>query len=459
MKEEFKGALLDLDRRSRESVPSRRARMSRDWVSLAGRMGGSDEAPLDDEEEDRRPWLRPLPLWLAALRSGGTRLLLAASRQRRRMFHEAPRLAGFLAVGYQTPPAGLLEELAWLREAGVRRVIVPLDQDASGPELVKALGAIENLRAENCHVGAVLRPGRDAATEPEAWQRFCQSMLAQSGWQLEHAQVGDTLEGMVRGRGRGTAGRAPLVAHLPRLRQEFPGVALLTPAVARLDAARVAHALLQLAPVDSRWDGVNLRAPPWQTLPSVGRDGAFLLQLALAGAVATLVRAGAGRVQVQFPPLPDGCDEAAAERVAGSIVRRTVLALCAGVSEHIVVGIDPQSPPSGRGTLTAALRELQAQLDGARFLRRLRVGDPNRDFVLEFAHGAHASLLVAWTDDESRLVEVPFEVGVAGDFLRRGVPLLPYPRIRLTRNLVYYRRTSELTGVLAGRANADRTGA
>ena len=44
--------LLDLDRRSRESVPSRRSRMSRDWISLSGRLAAGEKA-MDDEDKAR----------------------------------------------------------------------------------------------------------------------------------------------------------------------------------------------------------------------------------------------------------------------------------------------------------------------------------------------------------------------------------------------------------------------
>jgi hypothetical protein len=66
------------------------------------------------------------------------------------------------------------------------------------------------------------------------------------------------------------------------------------------------------------------------------------------------------------------------------------------------------------------------------------VGDMNRDFVLEFLRTGKPPVLVGWTDGEPRLVAVPFRAGAASDYLRRHVPLLPHPRIRLTRNMAYF---------------------
>ena len=129
MKNGYQGALLDLDRRSRANVPSRRARFSKDWIALSGRLG--TDAETSGNEHTHRPWLRPLPLWLAALRAGRLPLLRAVEKCRRKLFQEPLRLTHFLAIGYITPPSNLPDELAWLHDLGVRQVVLPLDQDAS----------------------------------------------------------------------------------------------------------------------------------------------------------------------------------------------------------------------------------------------------------------------------------------------------------------------------------------
>lgn len=435
MKDGFKGVLLDVDRRSRESVPSRQAGSSKDWVALGDRSDREEED--SDGGSGRQSWLRPLPLWLAAFHAGRLSLLRAAEGRRRRLFREPVRLSRFLAIGYTLPPSSLLAELAWLRELGVRQVVLPLDQDASDMRQGKALAAIQNLCSEDIRVGAVLRQKRGAEAEPEIWHQFCYWILSQVGWQLERAQLGEGLDEHVRER-RQVQEFARLFAHLPRLRRDYPGVALLAPGVERFDAARPLQALRKLLPDGYAWDGVTIRMPAWQLLESVGQDDVFLRRLTLAGAIAGRAETPGGKVQIGFPPPPPGCDADAAERVAASVVRRTVLALTSGVADRVVVGMDPASRMEDRSLLSAAIREMMDQLEGARFVRRERVGNADRDFVLEFTRTGRPPVLVGWTDGEPRQVAVPFRVGTASDYLRRHVPMVPHPRIRLTRNMAYF---------------------
>ena len=428
-----KGAFLDLDRRSREVVPSRRSRMSGEWISLSGRMG-VDAAV----EADPRPsLLYPLALCWAAFRAGRMPLLMAACHAHRRLFRAPVRLSHFLAVNYASPPSSLLEELAWLRDLGVRQVMVPLDQETFDVQQVKALGAIRNLRAESCRVAAVLRPKRGAQADPAEWHQFCHWILSQVGWQLERAQLGDGVDVFVRERHE-VAAFAKLFTQVSRLRHDFPGVALLAPGMERFDAVFAMQALQKLLPEGVRWDGLTVRLPAWQVLESVGRDGVFLRRLTLAGAVAERLNIAGGKVQVVFPPPPAGCDAAAEERIAGSVMRRAVLALCSGMAERVAIGMDPAMSVAERRVLSTAIRELMAQLEGARFERRIWIGDANRDFMLQFSRHGQPPVVVGWTDGEPRLVSVPFRIASASDFLSRPVPMIPHPRVRLTRNLAYF---------------------
>lgn len=435
MKNGYKGALLDLDRRSRESVPSRRSRMSGDWVALAGRQTVDTEPIITDST--RQPWLPSPALCLAAFRAGRLPLLRAAGTCHRKLFQEPVHLTHFFAINYVMPPASLLDELAWLRDLGLRQVVLPLDQDASDVQQVKALAAIQNLRTENCRVAAVLRQKRGAQTEPETWHQFCYWILAQVGWQLERVQLGDRLDAGVRER-KDVAKWTQLFTHVPRLRRDYPGVALLAPGMERFDAVLPVKALQRLLPEGHLWDGVTMRAPAWQMLESVGQDAVFLRRLTLAGAVALRPEVMGGKVRVCFPPSPAGCEVAAEERIAGSVVRRAVLALCSGMADQVSIGMDPVVRVAERQVLSTAIRELVAQLEGARFERRVRVGDANRDFVLEFSRTGRPPVLVGWTDGEARQVSVPFRIGTASDYLCRGVPMLPHPRVRLTRNMSYF---------------------
>jgi len=255
---------------------------------------------------------------------------------------------------------------------------------------------------------------------------------------LDCAQLGDGIEAFVRER-RGSHGAAALCAHVPRLRHDYPGVALLAPGVEQVETPALVTALRKLLPAGAAWDGMTLLAPAWQALGSVARDHLFLRQLTLAGGLAVRPGVAGGRVQVVFPPPQAGCDAAAAERIAGSVVRRSVLALCSGVADRVTIGMDAATAVPERQTLSTAIRTLVDQLEGGRLVRRVRVGDPKRDFVLEFAHTDKPSLLVGWTDGDPQQVSVPFLVGTASDFLGRSVPMLPHPRIRLTRSMAYFK--------------------
>lgn len=434
MKDHHKGGLLDLDRRSRERVCARRAGQSDDWISLANRMHANAGR---DSDIGRRPCWPPFGLYLSAFRSGRWPLMRATATCHRHLFQVPVRMSHFFAVSYLVPPASLLEEMAWIRDLGVRQVELPLEQEASEMQQVKVLSAIQNLLAENCRVAAVLRPSRGAQQEPEGWHQFCFWLLAQAGWQLERVQLGDELATLVRGQ-KNVTETSQLFSHVARLRQDYPGVALQAPGLARFDAYRLVQVLQQLLPAGNHWDGMTVLAPAWQALESVGGDDAFLQQLTLAAAVALRFGMATDRLQISFPPPPAGCDQAAEERIAGSVVRRAMLALSSGMAGRVAIGMDPAIRVSERRVLSNAIRELMTQLEGARFERRIWDGDATRDFVLEFSRIGKPPVLVGWTDGEPRQVSAPFRIGVACDYLSRPVPMIPHPRIRLTRNMAYF---------------------
>ena len=435
MRESHKGVPPDTDRRSREIVPARRVHGSREWISLSGRL-----APGADESEDDPAvpvWLPLLPLCLAGFRGGRLPLLLDACACRRSLFREPVEFSHALAIRYLALPASLADELAWLREIGVRQVTLPLAQDELTARQRKTLETVRNLHAEGVRITLALQPRRGAQEEPEAWHHFCREVFLQIGWQLEGVQLGDGLAEWFRDR-RGIHAATKLFANVPVLRGEFPGVALLAPGLEDFRARLSVQTLRGLLPDGYAWDRLTLRAPAWQELASVGRDAAFLLHLTLACAVARRSGSGRGKVRVLFPPPPAGCGAAAEERIAGCVARRTMLALASGVADRTAMELDPSVGVAERQIFSLAFRELNAQLEGARFERRIPAGNPEGDFVLEFSRVGQPPLLVGWTDGEPRPVSVPFRTGEVNDFLRRPVPMLPHPRIRLTRNMAYF---------------------
>lgn len=435
MNEKHRSALSDLDRRSREIVPSRRLHGSKEWISLSGRLPRGGE--LSEVDSAAPAWLPLLPLCLAGFRGGRLPLLLDAYACRRLLFREPVDFSHALAVRYLSPPANLPDELAWLREIGVRQVTLPLAQDEFAARQRKTLEAVQILHAAGFRVTLALQPQRGAAEDPDSWHRFCQEVFLQAGWQLEGAQLGDRPVDGAPDR-REAPAPAKLFAHVPVLRGEFPGVALLAPGLEDFGERLAVQALQRLLPDGYAWDRLTLRAPAWREPESVGHDAVFLRRLTLACAVARRSGSGRGKVRILFPPQPAACGSDAEERIAGSVLRRTVLALASGVADRTALELDPATGVAGRQIVSTAIRELNRQLEGARFERRVPAGDPGREFILEFSRPGAPPLLVGWTDGEPRSVPVSFRTGAVGDFLLRTVPMLPYPRIRLTRSLAYF---------------------
>ncbi len=404
-----------------------------DWLSWGARDGAHAPRLMAAVQGNWRAWHGISQFWLAALRAGGVNLWREAERQRQRMF-SAPRvLSRFVAVGYASSPSSLHEELAWLRSIGVRDVVLPIDQDGSEACREKALTAVRNLRSEDCRIGAVLREKMGAEAHPEAWREFCQGVLVQTGWFLERAQIGSRLDERAGDKLLGRDVRQ-LFDLIPRLRIEYPGVAFLPPDISSIRPAAI-RALRCLLPPDGRWDGLSVRLPADSSHNASGR--AFLLHVALIGAVAARAEEFGGKLQLCFAaaPLRNGDVQ---EAIMGGIVKRIVLAMAAGVAERVVIEVDPIQNQLRGATLTRVLHELVSHLEGARFIRRRHVGDPGRDFVMEFHRPGTGALLVAWTEDGARPVRAGFHVREARDFLGRTVPLIPFPRLRLTETVSFF---------------------
>jgi hypothetical protein len=434
MSTDFHGVKWDLDRRSRESMPAPRARATRDWIALADQMGAETTTGLSDHAP-QHIWLPALPLCLTAFRAGRLPLLRLANTCRRHLFQHPVRFARFFAIGYLTPPASLQQELTWLRSIGVSQVVLPLDQNASDLQQGRTLAAIHNLHAENCRVAAIISPRFGAP--PESWYPFCQGLLSQTGWQLEFLQLGTNLHTLAKEHAAPQALRL-LYEGVPRLHRDYPGVALLAPAVNRCEDLPALQTLRHLLPEGATWDGLTLQAAPWQELESVGWENLFLRQLTLANAINP--HAPQARLHLIFPPQPPGCEPAATERIAGMVVRRVILAVSSGMANRATFLLDPAMEPAERQACAIAIRTMMSLLEGATFVRRLQTQDDQHTFVLLFERSGHPPLLAGWTDGDPQQVAVPFPIGQAHDFLGRHVPLLPNARVRLTRNLAYYIR-------------------
>ncbi len=425
------GTRPDLDRRSREGLPSARGRHTREWIEL-GRTGGETESGGGDTGY-QPAWHPFFPLCLTAFRAGRLPLLRMANSCRRRLFRHPVRFTRFFSIGYLAAPSGLQQELTWLRSLGVAQVVFPLDQNSSDLQQGRILSAIHNLHAENCRISAIISPRFGAP--PDSWNQFCQWLLSQTGWQLEFLQLGGSLHSLAKEHTDLKALRL-LYEGVARLHRDYPGVALLAPAVNQGDDLAALKTVRQLLPEGVAWDGMTLQAAPWQELESVGGEHLFLRQILLANAMTP--HAPQARLHLIFPPQPAGCDPVARERIAGMVVRRVILAVSAGMVNRATFLLDPYMELAERNICAVAIQTMIALLEGGRFVCRLRTGDDQHNFVLLFDRPGHPPLLAGWTDGEPQQITAPFPVGKAHDFLGRHVPLLPNGRVRLTRNLSYY---------------------
>jgi hypothetical protein len=403
---------------------------AQEWLPFSGRGAVSSSGLMAAAQW--REWRGVSQLWLAALRAGGVRLWFAAERARRRLFLRPRAFYRFLTIAFSEPPSALHEELAWLRALGLRDVALPIAQAGSEACREQALLAVHNLKAEDCRIGLLLREKPGVSDHPDAWRAFCAATLAQNSWQVEWVQLGAKLEELSGG-SSGLDTRH-LFDCVPRLRADYPGVAFLPPAIATPHRPAVIRAALNLLPNEQRWDGLTLRLDANERLN--GR--AFLLQLALAAAIGGRAEIFSGQMQLHFAaPASRGAD--VDEAAQGLGFKRLILALASGVVDRALCDVTPLRAGQPRGALaSAAWRELVAHFEGARFIRRLKVGNLARDYVLVFQRRDNETLLAAWSEDGARVVRAGLRVRAARDFLGRTIPLLPFPRLRLTETLAYF---------------------
>jgi hypothetical protein len=409
-----------------------RSRTARGWLPLDD-LPEPNPPPQESHLIAQQDWSGLLPLWTTALRAGGGRFWQVVEQRRRNLFKQPVRLHRFAAICYHKPPSALHDELTWLRELGVHRVVLPFHQTASSVVHEKTLAATQNLHTENCLVSAVLR--QDASTNAEDWKLFCETVLARTSWHLERVQWCGGMDAPVHKKVE-NIWFSHLFQPFPKMRHDYPGVAFAAPTIGRYDAPDVLRALWRLLPDGYKWDDLCLSASGDDHAQGKNRDAFFLRQLLLAGSAAFFLGIANGRVQVCFTPvLPGEASPAHAE----NRVRRVVLALASGVTEQIMIGMDPSTPLDQRAPLMAGIKELVVHLDDSRFIRRHQVGDRRQDFVFEFARADHSPLMIGWTNGESHQVSVPFSVHSASDFMGKIAPLLPYPRLWLTPQLTYFR--------------------
>jgi len=387
---------------------------------------------------------KEIPLWISAFRGGRHLLLSRAEHTRLALFTRQAKLNRSVAIGYTSIPSAWHDELVWLRSTGIRDVVLPIEQASSEMRRDKALAAIQNLRAEGFPLSAVLYPNPSIDASVEGWRLFCQWTLDQIGWQVERIQLMGNLESRVRDKETGLR-LARFFDEIPQWKKNFPQLEFFAPGFRSFDSFLYVNTLRTLLPVGYVWNGVTANMPILKTRHFETEDS-FLRTIILAGAVAALPEAFAGHVQVCLPPLDVRLAGKEIQAQLDLMVRQTVLALASGIASRVVIGVDPEQPEPIRNVLAVALQGMMRHLEGARFVRRLNVADSASVFLFEFSKLDGSSLFVGWSHNEPRLVSVPVRIEAAWNILGRSAPLLPYPKIRVTQNVVYFEGKSREKG-------------
>jgi len=131
--------------------------------------------------------------------------------------------------------------------------------------------------------------------------------------------------------------------------------------------------------------------------------------------------------------IPDAHEEA--ER----LIRRILLLTCAGLVEQTALWwLTGLAVGSAADPILQALARLRSTLMGGRFVKRVRVQDPRHVFLLQCENLSAQPVWVGWVDGPPRQIEAPIRVVSAMDIHGRRAPLIPYPRMRLTRTPVFF---------------------
>jgi hypothetical protein len=470
------------------AAPGPWARM-RDWAALdlpprllaEARAAGQGEAPdspamrfLRAHQRGLRAWRRlcgaaaPPPadtaaafLWDAAReeavdleRAGGRRVTPPAGGLPLRpgwfsgdgLFAGPVPLPHRLAVGVRAVSETQARDLAAPGEAGIRDVWVRLCCHDSDEQRAAALTAVQHLVKDGSCVSVLLVQDRRAVRDPERWVTFVTRALEPVGWQVRRAVYGFAPDEAAWGF-RSAAEYRRFLEPLQKVRDAFPGVVFSGPACAEGNhrfLSRTTHALARVG----GWESCVCRThAAWLESAAVS-DAAWL------GRLARFCRAARGGAQAQARPIliveaaPDGgkdrtggaeSSEAAEGRLA-RFVRRTVLAVCSGLIEQVVL---MQPALSGDGPQQAARQEawrlFMGRLGaGGRFVRREPAAGGGSAWLLRFEDAAGRPVWLGWNDGGPQIVTAAVAAARACDLLGRTAPLLPAPRLRLTDRPVYF---------------------
>lgn len=375
-----------------------------------------------------------------------------------------------LAVAISGQAETLDREMALLRELNVRDVLVRFNHHANRARQAETLRAVRTLAEEGFRVAGALLQDRRAVREPEHWREFCHGVLACVGGQLEWLEFGHAINRVKWGLW-GLEDYDRLLQVLPDLRQAYPGLPMVGPAV--IDSAfPFAQAALSRLPPGCAWDALSMHLYVDRRGAPENRQGRWdtLDKFILARAVA---RAATGRCadrlivsEVNWPLLGTGVwspvgapytspgprrnDPSVSEAdYADYLIRYLLLATCSGLVQQTVVwrlaahgfGLVDDQPSEHwrRRPAFEALRVLNQTLGGGLFDHRLPVpgADPRQTYLLACTTAANTPVLVGWSHGTPAPVAIPAGFSCAQDALGEPVVLPPDRRLTLGSRPVY----------------------
>ena len=363
------------------------------------------------------------------------------------LFAEPVTLPHRLAVGVRAvPETQTRQDLTSLGEPGIRDVWVRLCCHDSDEQRAAALTTVQNGVADGLCVSVLLVQDRRAVQDTERWVTFVTRALEPVGWQVRRAVYGFAPDEAAWGF-RSEAEYLRFLDPLQKVRDAFPGVVFSGPACAMGNhrfLSRTAHALARVG----GWESCVCRTQAAWLESDVISDAAWLGQLA------RFCRAAQGGAHAPMRPIliveaaPDGGEDgkgdaevaAVCEHRLARYVRRTILAVCSGLIEQVVLmqpaHFDAQPQQAAQQEAWRLfLRRLGA---GGRFVRREPVEGGGAAWLLRFEDAAGRPAWMGWNDGGPQIVTAGVAAARAFDLLGRTAPLLPAPRLRLIDLPVYF---------------------
>jgi hypothetical protein len=356
-------------------------------------------------------------------------------------FAEPVTLPHRLAVGVHAGSEP--QALAALGEPGIRDVWVRLCCHDADEQRAAALASVQNWLKEGYCVSVLLVQDRRAVQDPERWVTFVMRALEPVGWQVRRAVYGFAPDEAAWGF-RSAAEYRRFLEPLQKVRDVFPGVVFSGPACAVGNARFLSHTTHALARVGG-WESCVCRTrAAWLESAAVS-DAAWLKQLA------RFCRAARGGAKVQTRPIlivepaDDGGenrtgDAEACELRLARYMRRTILAVCSGLIEQVVL---MQPAHSGDLPQQAAQQEawrvfMRRVGAGGQFVRREPVAGGGLAWLLRFEDSAGRPVWMGWNEGGPQIVTAAVVAARACDLLGRTAPLLPAPRLRLIDLPIYF---------------------